>query len=417
MRFPKYAIAVALLAVAPVIAHADDASTSVPALATPAAAPAAMMLSDAQQSHMLALIVKRKPKLDATPHSGAVVVDVDGTPLWRNRAYMPMMPASTMKVVTATVALALMGPDWKPVTTVRFHDGTLTLVGGGDAMLNSDQLSKLAALTKQALAANGDSADRLVIDDSLFPNPTLQAGVSTAQWRSEERPVRALVVDRKLTFDSSLDAGKAFRTLLAKRGVMVAFAGRGKGDGDVIASIEGVRLQSSLRTMLWYSDNDIAEMTFRLSAIAAGRSGSWGDARKTAYETLAKLGISTKNSVLIDGSGLSRKNRATAYFLAETLNTAARTEKSALLESLLPTAGLQGTLIGRFDTVPAKCMYGKLNAKTGGLHDVISLAGYAPQADGVSRAFAMIVNGTTGISSRNNARSAIDGMAAAFSGC
>lgn len=409
-----------VLALLPVAARAEDTLTAITSdtATTITITPPAIDL--VEQSRILALIAKRAAKVQAPARSGFVAVNADGSPLWTDRAYTPLKPASTMKVVTAAVALRVLGPHWKPTTRVDFDTatGTLALVGGGDAMLTSDQLKTLARAARETLTAMAAQPLRLVVDDSLFPAPTLQPGVTEGQRPSEERPVRSLVVDRRKTSDSALHAGKRFRELLAAQGLAVSFAGHAKSSGSMIAEIKGLRLQSSLRTMLVYSDNDIAEMTFRLSAIGSGRSASWADARATAYETLRELRIPTGKLRLIDGSGLSRDNRLTPYALAEVLTRAEHDVRMGVLHTLLPTAGVDGTLRKRYATGVATCVQGLLQAKTGSLHDVIALAGYAPADDGTSRPFAMLVNDVTNSAyARNRTRAQIDALAAAISGC
>lgn len=409
-----------VLAALPVAARAEDTitgmTTDTATTITVTAPPADLV----EQARVVALIERRASRAEVSPKSGFIAVNADGTPLWRSRANVPLMPASTMKVVTAAVALHVLGPNWKPVTTVTYDTTTrtLALVGGGDALLTSAQLQQLARAAVETLTATQQSPARLVIDDSLFPAPVTQDGVSSGQLPSEERPVRALVVDRRKSNDSALDAGKKFRELLAKQGVLVPFKGRAEATGTSVAAVRGLRLQSSLNTMLIYSDNDIAEMTFRLSALGAGNTASWADARTTAYNTLAALGVPTKSLRLIDGSGLSRSNRLTPYALAEVLAKAEGDARMGVLHMLLPTAGVDGTLRKRYASGPATCVQGLLQAKTGSLHDVIALAGYAPADDGTSRPFAMLVNDVrNSVVARNKTRAQLDVLAAAISGC
>lgn len=351
--------------------------------------------------------------------TGLAAINADGTPLWTSRAYEPFMPASTMKLVTATVALQLLGKDWKPVTRVNYDESTATLylIGGGDTLLSSANLNTLARQTADTLAAINGHVTTLKFDDSLFPDPTLAPGVSASQQPNELNPIRSLMVDRRITMDSSKMAAQFFARDLAAAGVPVKLAGREKATGSEIVTFAGTRLQGALRTMLWYSDNDIAETVFRLSAVAAGRTATWADARLTAYEQVSKLGISTKHLVLIDGSGLSRNNRLTAFALSDMLRAAAANEQTAILRELLPTAGAEGTVRKRFHTDPSMCVQGILKVKTGGLHDVVSLAGYAPLQDGSFRPFAIFVNNLHSVGEGNRARQAIDGLAASFSGC
>ena len=420
MRIRNLVVVAVALAALPVTAQAADTLTAITTDTPTAITIVSPPVDPIEQARVLALIARRANKVDAPSKSGFIAVNPDGSPLWKARANVPLMPASTMKVVTAAVALHVLGPTWKPVTSVTFDSatGTLALVGGGDALLTSEQLKTLARSAIETLTATAAVPTRLVVDDSLFPAPVLQPGVTSGQQPSEERPVRALVVDRRKSNDSALDAGKRFREILAGQGVLIPFKGRAVSTGTEVAAVRGLRLQSSLNTMLVYSDNDIAEMTFRLSSIGAGRTASWADARTTAYEALGSIGVPTKPLKLVDGSGLSRNNRLTPYALAELLGIAESDDRMGILHSLLPTAGVSGTLRKRYETAPANCVQGLLQAKTGSLHDVIALAGYAPTDDGTARPFAILINNVRNSAvARNQTRAKIDALAAAFSGC
>lgn len=415
-------MAALLVGLVPVGAQAQDALTDTATVApeTTTAALTAPALDPVEQARIQGLIERRISKAALGSRSGIMAVNADGSSLWRDRANVPLMPASTMKVVTAVVALHVLGPNWKPVTSVRFDSatGTLALVGGGDSILNSTQLGALAGRVVETVTALGLAPTRLVVDDSLFPTPTIQPGVSPGQLPSEERPVRALVVDRSKVRDSALDAGSRFQRQLAARGLELRWTGRAKARGDVVAEIKGFTLRSALHSMLVHSDNDIAEMVFRLSALGAGRSASWADARTTANEALQALGVITKDLRLVDGSGLSRSNRLTANALTTLLAHAQADPRLSGVQDLLPIAGLEGTLRRRYAAGPATCVQGLLRAKTGSLHDVIALAGYAPADDGSIRPFAVLVNEVrNSASARNRTRASIDNVAAAISGC
>lgn len=421
MNLRPLAVVAVLLALVPAAAHAEDTLTvTTTETATIAAAPAVPAIDLAEQIRTVGLIAKRAMQMTVPRQSGDVALNLDGTPLWTDNAGVALMPASTMKVITATVALNVLGPSWKPITRVDFDTatGTLTLVGGGDPELTSAQVDTLAATTVETLTVMGLTPSRLAIDDSLFPAPTIQPGVVAAQQPVEERPIRALVVDQRKVADSGIDAGRIFRRALAAQGVLVPFVGRARTSGSTISSVSGYTLRSTLKDMLWYSDNDIAEMAFRLSSIASGSGSAWTSARNNALAQLKQLGVSTKGLKLVDGAGLSRNNRVTPLAIAQTLRAATANPRTAVLQTLLPKAGVDGTLRKRYATAPSKCVKGALAAKTGTLHDVISLAGYAPVPSGGTRPFAIIINGVRNSETvRMKTRLAIDALAASFAGC
>ena len=107
---------------------------------------------------------------------GAIVLRGD-TILVSNEADQPMLPASTMKVVTAVVALEELGPVFRGRTELRSKGeiaggilkGDLLVRGGADMDLNEDTLRHLL----EGLRAQGVRriAGDLVLDRQLFQPP------------------------------------------------------------------------------------------------------------------------------------------------------------------------------------------------------------------------------------------------------
>ncbi len=101
-------------------------------------------------------------------HAGLLVVDArDGAPLYARLADDDFMPASTLKLVVGSAALAGLG------TAFRFHtsaalspDGTIVLRGGGDPFLNAADMDALA--TKVAGARAAGAVPGVAVDSSLF---------------------------------------------------------------------------------------------------------------------------------------------------------------------------------------------------------------------------------------------------------
>ena len=90
------------------------------------------------------------------------------------------------------------------------------------------------------------------------------------------------------------------------------------------------------------------------------------------------------------------------------------------LRDWLPVAGRTGTLArsaGRFNTSPARCAAGAIQAKTGTLGDAIALAGFARGSDGRTKVFVAIVNGRPTGYSRATTRRYVDRAAASLTGC
>src|SRR6476469_4860001 len=90
-----------------------------------------------------------------TLFTGAVVDSASNTVVWRKSGDTGRLPASTNKLVTASNALTLFGPDKKWTTRVRAgaYANRVVLVGAGDPSLKSAGLDAMAKKTAAALLA------------------------------------------------------------------------------------------------------------------------------------------------------------------------------------------------------------------------------------------------------------------------
>ena len=113
----------------------------------------------------------------------------------------PLNPASTMKLVTTHASMALLGPDYRWVTSVYTTgpiegdslDGNLVIKGGGDPKLVIEDVTELIAKLRGAglREIRGD----LIIDDSLFAAgpERLEAFDGDASQPYNVRPYAALM--------------------------------------------------------------------------------------------------------------------------------------------------------------------------------------------------------------------------------
>ncbi|MFA7265775.1 MAG: D-alanyl-D-alanine carboxypeptidase [Candidatus Nanopelagicales bacterium] len=395
------------------------------------------------------------------------VVDIDsGARLWTRRANKPFLPASNMKIVTAITALRSMDPDKRFTTrVVSLGKGKVVIVGGGDATLSRFGLEKLARDTAAAINARPDllpdvttpapyrpatcirkgkrvkstkkkpcplvrpSASRTVkvfVDDSLYPSPTRPSGWRSGYEPYVVRPVRALGIDGSYTNDSSAGAAAHFASALKSHGLNGTYKGRrAAGTAEELSSYDGAKLSDQVKYMLQVSENNVAEMLFRNTAIARGYEATWGNSTRAAQEILTELGVPLANMSLASGSGVSRNDRLTANSLTTMLQRVANSTDYPELSAIyygggMPLAGRSGTLnytAGRFNTSPTRCAAGKLRAKTGTLFDTVGLSGLAVGADGRLKAFSVLVNSRpqrfTPLATRRN----VDRIAATVTGC
>ncbi|MFI8391172.1 D-alanyl-D-alanine carboxypeptidase/D-alanyl-D-alanine-endopeptidase [Streptomyces sp. NPDC085540] len=366
-----------------------------------------------------------------TVRTASVVDTATGQVLYESGARDAMTPASTVKIVTAAAVLAALGPEHRIRTTVApgATPGQIVLVGGGDPSLTAKKKSPagsggslvaLAGDTAQALKAAGTDTVTLGYDDSLYTGPARHPiGVNpniapvTALTADEGRPDDSTSGPVDRSDDPSKDAARAFRTLLADRGIKVTGEpAKAKPAAGVqpLAVTLSTPVAGLVERMLTSSDNDIAEALARQTALASGRPASFEGAEQAVTDRLTALGVDTAGSRFADGSGLNRADKVSAGLLTGLLAKAADPQRPELRPVLtgLPVAGFTGTLKARNSgSSPAA---GLLRAKTGTLSGVNSLSGTVVDPSGRLLAFAFLTANTPG---PEGAEKALDKLAAA----
>ncbi|MFE7274206.1 D-alanyl-D-alanine carboxypeptidase/D-alanyl-D-alanine-endopeptidase [Streptomyces sp. NPDC057623] len=415
----------AVLAVAAPVAGAILAGPSAFAAGKATTKAGATELDAAEQKIADNLNTRTKDTRLGSNLSGVVIDAKSDKVVWGHNADTALMPASNTKLATSTAALTVLGPDHRLTTKVVYGDGTLTLVGGGDRTLTTDDLAALAKDSVAGLKNAGLTSVKVRVDDSLFPEPTLAKGWNTGYYPDSIAPVRALVVDSHNVEDTSLDAGGVFAKLLTERGVTVdgEVTRAAAGQKDVpVATHTSDKLSKIVKQMLKVSDNDIAESLLRLTALGAGRSATFEDGTAVVRDILTKYGVSLDDFEMYDGSGLSRATRIPARTIADILDVADDSKNAQTLKYIvdgLPVSGEAGATLGpefgRFDTPDSQCAVGKVKAKTGTLTGAVALSGLTKAEDGSWRIFSFIENDST--ANANDIKDALDGLAATANGC
>ncbi len=191
-------------------------------------------------------------------------------------------------------------------------------------------------------------------------------------------------------------AGQLLRSQLQAQGITV------RGGIQVGTVPSGARellrfRGETLGRIVWklnkFSNNFIAEhLTKTLGAARYGAPGTWGKGRRVLAEYLQGLGGLAPGEAIVEGSGLSPRNRLSPASLVTVVRTAARRfEWGPEFLASLPLGGLDGTLEDRLEE-PAR----PVRAKTGHLSGVVALCGMVPDAAGRLLVFAVLVNGARG---------------------
>lgn len=164
--------------------------------------------------------------------------------------------------------------------------------------------------------------------------------------------------------------------------------------GTILAQTQSAPLHALLRIMLKKSDNMIADTVFRtIGHNYFGVPGTWRAGSDAVRQILRKkAGINLGNSVVVDGSGLSRHNLISPATMMEVLQYIAQNDNQLNFISMLPLAGYDGTLQYRGGLHEAG-VDGKVSAKTGSLQGVYNLAGFITTASGQRMAFVQYLSG------------------------
>lgn len=341
--------------------------------------------------------------------SGVVVVDPAGGETLASRGDEPMIPASTMKVLTSLVAVDTVGPGTTFVTSVvALRPGRLVLVGGGDPMLTDKpskakakraSLQELAEQTVAALQAEGVKSVRLGYDTSLFAGPSWNPSWK-ASWKVFNPRITALSVNGgqinqwQAHSDPPKAAAEAFAARLKAAGIKVGRIEpqRAPAGAAPVASVQSAPLSVIVGHVLRVSDNYAAEVLGRHIALATGGTPSFKGGSAAVTSWLKSHDLWAAGMRIDDASGLSRKSKLRPSALADALALALVTPRWSAVVKGLPVAGVNGTLKDRFNDPVEKAGRKVVHAKTGTLQGVASLAGYVTTKDGAVLAFAAMAN-------------------------
>ncbi len=130
------------------------------------------------------------------------------------------------------------------------------------------------------------------------------------------------------------------------------------------------RLIEILKSMMFRSDNMFAEAMLKLSNPGKSRK----DAAKSELKLWRSRGVDCDNMKIVDGSGLSRDNRLSAYFLADVLVWKGAEHTDCDYVDLFPKCGEEGTVRNLLKDTP---LQGKIALKSGSMKGVRCYAGYA----------------------------------------
>jgi D-alanyl-D-alanine carboxypeptidase/D-alanyl-D-alanine-endopeptidase (penicillin-binding protein 4) len=352
----------------------------------------------------------------AGPSSGAYVFNAtQGHRVFSARSGSRRVLASNTKLFTTTTALLRFGPETRLHTRVlgvgtldsggTFH-GNLYLRGGGDPTFGSRRFvrrnygrgASLQTLAARLIVAGVQAVDgRILGDESLFDRRRggPDSSFRTSVWVG---PLSALDYDRGLANEHGSAfqrrpakfAAARLKTALVHRGVDVtgpAGVGRTPSNAQPLAVVDSPTMARLIQLTNKPSDNFFAEMLLKgVAAFATGR-GTTARGARLARRTARHLGSTAR---LVDGSGLSRADRASPYRIVRLLRSMRSKPEFPAFYNSLSIAGVDGTLVHRMRRGPA---HRHCRGKTGSLVGVSALSGYCTARSGDVYTFSILMNG------------------------
>lgn len=204
--------------------------------------------------------------------------------------------------------------------------------------------------------------------------------------------------------------GSALRDALGEHGIVITGALRPVGRLPAGAWWQQVAVhRSDLLTTLEVtnrrSQNLYAETLLKTVGAETCGEGSWAGGLRAVAAFLDRLGIAPGSYSMVDGSGLSRRDRFTPSQVVRLLRRMYDHRWGRELFDSLPVSGEpEQSLEDRLDRAPYR---GNVHAKTGTLSGVSALSGYARARSGRIYVFSILANRTRSAWQARDAQDAI----------
>lgn len=365
------------------------------------------------------------------------IAHADGTVVAGRNVDIDREPASTTKTLTAFAAsetLEMSGTlDTEVYLTHADTTPTIVLQGHGDMLLGSGEndpshingragLATLASNTAAALTQRGITQVALAVDDTLFGSDRTSSAVEQNNEASAMyTPLSSMAVDGgrirsgesvdpdaftdypTLSQSTAADAAATFKALLAQQGITVTDSSdiSGTEASARIAKVSSAPLNEVMAFMLRHSDNTLAELFARLTALKLGLGNSMDADIQAVTQVLREHDIPVDGLHLTSCSGLAAGThlRIPTLLGVQRLLVAVDGGGVSELEGL-SVPGLTGTARDRAASEGVK---GLARVKTGSLTGVRTLAGNVSREHGGVLLFAVLVNGSDDPWAANNA--------------
>lgn len=345
------------------------------------------------------------------PKDALLVTAPDGSDVFAVNESVPRIPASTLKLLTSLAALHYLGPNYQFATDFYMDENrNLKIKGFGDPLLISEVVAQIVDTlvgnpVDNPLEAPFNNRARdlieindIVLDDSYFsqpiiipgrsissqpydaPNGALCANFNTIQFKKSsagnfissesQTPLVPFVLPKLRASglksgrivlshrngENVLYVGHLFQDFFKRRGIAcrgVVRTGKINSNTDqlILHHLSPFTMEQIIQKLLKHSNNFIANQL--LIAIGTQSHGPPGNLEKgvQAVRGFANKKLGLQNFQLVEGSGISRKNRVSARAL------------SRILDAFLPYRHLM-------------TQKGRTHYKTGSLSGISTRAGF-----------------------------------------
>jgi len=299
------------------------------------------------------------------PRDAVVISGPDQRILFSHNADALLIPASTLKLLTALTAIHTLGEDYRFKTEFYMDPASnLKIKGYGDPLFISEVIVDIADLLHDKLKTNDHSLSNIIVDPSYYdravvipgvtdttepydsPNGALCVNFNTVNFKTvdgkytsaeHQTPLLPMTLDRikktglsqgRITLSHQKDelvlyVGGLFEYFLQQTGFTVTgkvLLGKVESTDKRILLYESpYPLNQVIAKMMTYSNNFMANQILLETGIA--RTGPPGTLQKgvAAAREYARNELSIDGLQITEGSGISRKNRITAKNLHQIL--------------------------------------------------------------------------------------------------
>jgi D-alanyl-D-alanine carboxypeptidase/D-alanyl-D-alanine-endopeptidase (penicillin-binding protein 4) len=300
------------------------------------------------------------------PKDSLLVTDCENRPIVSKNTSKQLVPASILKLLTSLVAFHYLGPNYRyPTEFYLDRHSNLKIKGFGDPLLISEIVNDVAAQLAGRLG-NSTEFNHLIVDDSRFDQPLTIPGISSSS-QPYDAPNGALCVNFNTVYfkhlrtgyvsaeaqtpllpyaekkimahnlkggrfvlshldkENTIYAGKIFRHFLEKHGVV--FNGAVKpghvnqsADKLIFRYVSRYRLAVIISKLLEHSNNFITNQLLISAGMKAfGPPGNLEKGIAAARDYAVHI-LKLKDISIVEGSGISRRNRISADQMLRVLN-------------------------------------------------------------------------------------------------